>query len=203
MRKSPITILLLLVFALILGACSTTKLLGEGDVLYNGVKKVQYNNLDSVKIDGSVKDQIFSAINIKPNNPLYSPYIRNPFPIGLWVYNHWTQTKNGKISKTDTLKGLKGWLYNKLVAQPVLISRVRPQTRVTMIDELLHDNGYFDSKSSYSLEYSKNNPKKAKISYEIDLRAPYRLGNITYIEDSVRIDSIDRSIKSKEFNFSK
>ena len=210
MRKLPIAILLLLLFAWMLVSCSTTRILGDGDVLYTGVKKVQYNNLDTVKIDGSVKDQIFSAINYKPNNPLYSPYIRNPFPIGLWVYNHWYTTKDdkGNITKIkndslDKIKGFKKWLYNALKADPVLISRVRPQTRVTMIDELLHDNGYFDSKSSYSLDYSKNNPKKAKISYEIDLRAPYKLGKISYIEDDDHICQIDSSIRSKKFNFSK
>ena len=100
MRKLPIAILLLLLFAWMLVSCSTTRILGDGDVLYTGVKKVQYNNLDTVKIDGSVKDQIFSAINYTPNNPLYSPYIRNPFPIGLWVYNHWYTTKDDKRNIT-------------------------------------------------------------------------------------------------------
>ena len=135
----------------LVSACSTTSKLAEGEVLYTGVKKVQYNELDNVKIESSVKDQIFSSINVKPNNPLYSPYYRTPFPIGLWVYNHWDEKS----------KGLKGWLYKKLVARPVLISRVRPATRVNMIDQLLHDNGYFDSKSSYTLNYSEKNPKKA------------------------------------------
>ena len=128
-------------------SCSTTSRLAEGEVLYTGVKKVQYNNLDSAKIDSDVKDKIFSVINIKPNNPLYSPYYRTPFPIGLWVYNHWDENATG----------LKGWLYKKLVAKPVLISRVRPQTRVNMINELLHDNGYFNSQSSYTLNYDKKN----------------------------------------------
>ena len=166
-------ILLLFALATVITACSTTSRLAEGEVLYTGVKKVQYNELDNVKIDGSVKDQIFSSINVKPNNPLYSPYYRSPFPIGLWVYNHWDEKS----------KGIKGWLYKKLVARPVLISRVRPETRVNMINQLLHDNGYFDSKSSYSLDYSKKNPKKAKITYEVDVKAPYTLGEISYLEE--------------------
>ena len=148
------------------------------------MKKVQYNELDSVAIDPSVKDHIFSSINVKPNNPLYSPYYRTPFPIGLWVYNHWDEKS----------KGLKGWLYKKLVARPVLISRVRPQTRVNMIDQVLQDNGYFDSKSKYSLDYSKKNPKKAKILYEIDLKKPYKLGNITYLNDDSNLDHLIDSI---------
>lgn len=181
----------LIITALIatLAACSTTSRLAEGEVLYTGVKKIQYNQPDSVKIADEVKDLIFTAVNVKPNNPLYSPYIRSPFPIGLWVYNHWDENS----------KGLKGWLYKKLVAKPVLISRVRPETRVNMINELLQSNGYFDSHSSYSLNYSDKNQKKAKITYEVNVRAPYTLGDISYINEdtplSNLIDSVARNNK--------
>ena len=184
MIKNITKILILTSLLAFITACSTTKRLADGEVLYTGVKKVQYNELDSVAIDPSVKDHIFSSINVKPNNPLYSPYYRTPFPIGLWVYNHWDEKS----------KGLKGWLYKKLVARPVLISRVRPQTRVNMIDQVLQDNGYFDSKSKYSLDYSKKNPKKAKILYEIDLKKPYKLGNITYLNDDSNLDHLIDSI---------
>ncbi|MBR5117393.1 MAG: BamA/TamA family outer membrane protein [Muribaculaceae bacterium] len=175
----------------IFAACSTTSRLAEGEVLYTGVKKIQYNQLDSVNIDPDVKDLIFSAVNVKPNNPLYSPYIRSPFPIGLWVYNHWDENS----------KGLKGWLYKKLVAKPVLISRVRPQTRVNMINELLRNNGYFDSQSSYTLNYSDKNQKKAKITYEVDVKAPYTLGEITYINEDTPLTNVIDSIARKNQYF--
>lgn len=174
-----------------LAACSTTSKLAEGEVLYDGVKSLNYNEIDGTKIDGGVKDQIFTAINVKPNNPLYSPYYRTPFPIGLWVYNHWDEKATG----------LKGWLYKKLVAKPVLISRVRPQTRVGMIDQLLRDNGYFDSSSSYELLYNKKNPKKAKITYNVNVRAPYTLGNISYLEDDSQQNHIIDSVALKSEYF--
>lgn len=180
MIKTLTKILLITALILTAAACSTTSRLADGEVLYTGVKKVQYNELDSVKIESSVKDQIFSSINVKPNNPLYSPYYRSPFPIGLWVYNHWDEKSTG----------IKGWLYKKLVARPVLISRVRPATRVNMIDQLLHDNGYFDSKSSYSLDYSKHNPKKAKIIYAVDVKSPYTLGKISYLTEESTLDHL-------------
>lgn len=177
-------ILLVVASLALLHSCSTTSRLADGEVLYTGVKKIQYNHSDSVTIDGDVKDQIFSAVNVKPNNPLYSPYYRTPFPIGLWVYNHWDENS----------KGLKGWLYKKLVAKPVLINRVRPETRVNMINELLRNNGYFDSKSSYELVYNEKNNKKAKISYEIDLKAPYTLGTISYLNTGTALDNIIDSV---------
>ena len=190
-KRIHISAFIFIAIVAMMTSCSTTSRLAEGEVLYTGVKKVQYNNLDSTKIDSDVKDKIFSVINVKPNNPLYSPYYRTPFPIGLWVYNHWD----------ENAKGLKGWLYKKLVAKPVLISRVRPQTRVNMINELLHDNGYFDSQSSYTLNYDKKNNKKAKITYEVDVKAPYKLGTITYLEDNSPVNHVIDSVAMKNKYF--
>lgn len=190
MRVKPFYILslTLVIISLATMSCSTTCRLKDGDVLYTGVKKLNYKQ-DSAKIDSEVKDLVFTAINVKPNNPLYSPYYRTPLPVGLWVYNHWD----------PKAKGLKGWLYKKLVSQPVLISRVRPQTRVDMIQTLLHNNGYFNSSANYELNYSKSNPKKASITYNVNIKPPHRLGEITYLEEddpvSRIIDSLARANK--------
>ena len=123
-----------LLMALLTSSCSTTKKLGSNDVLYTGVKHLKYHE-DSVKVDEGVKTDIFTAINVKPNNPLYSPYYRTPFPFGLMLYN--------SIDEDDTR--FKGWLYKHFAAKPVLISRVNPQARVDMINTILHNNGYFTS----------------------------------------------------------
>lgn len=163
-------IILAVVAALVATSCSTTSKLGTNDVLYTGVKKLVYHQ-DSAKLDADVQDQIFEAINVKPNNPLYSPYYRTPFPIGLWVYNHWDENSTG----------LKGWLYKHLVAKPVLVSRVRPEARVDMINTLLRNNGYFTSSANYELNYSKSNSKKASITYDIKVAKPYTIGSIKYI----------------------
>lgn len=169
------------VVTLLATSCSTTCRLAEGEILYTGVKKLAYHQ-DSVKLDPGVKDQIFSAINVKPNNPLYSPYLRTPFPIGLWVYNH----------MDPDAKGFKGWIYKHLVARPVTISRVKPDTRTDMIKTLLRNNGYFTSDATYTLVQGKN-PKKAKITYDVYVEEPYKIGEVSYLE--VRND-LDRLIDS-------
>ena len=151
-------------------ACSTTKKLGENDILYTGVKSLKYHE-ENVKIDEGVKTDIFTAINVRPNNPLYSPYYRTPFPFGLMLYNN--------IDEDAT--GFKGWLYKHFAAKPVLIRRVNPQRRVEMINTILRNNGYFTSSASYQLHPAKN-PKKAKISYDVTANPPYTLGDIRYIE---------------------
>ena len=172
---------LMAVVALLATSCSTTCRLAEGEILYTGVKKLAYHQ-DSVKLDPAVKDQIFSAINVKPNNPLYSPYLRTPFPIGLWVYNH----------MDPDAKGFKGWFYKHFVARPVTISRVKPDTRTDMIKTLLRNNGYFTSDATYTLVQGEN-PKKAKITYDVYVAEPYKIGEVSYLE--LRND-LDRLIDS-------
>lgn len=180
-------ILLVIVAALTVASCSTTSKLGTNDVLYTGVKKLDYHQ-EKAKLDADVQDQIFEAINVKPNNPLYSPYYRTPFPIGLWVYNHWDANS----------KGFKGWLYKLLVSRPVLISRVRPQARVDMINTLLRNNGYFTSSASYKLNYSKSNPKKASVTYEVNVQPPYTIGKIEYMGIETPVCHIIDSLARKD-----
>ena len=170
-------------------ACSTTSRLADGDVLYTGVKKLNYTMTnDSVRLDSDVKDQIFQTINVKPNNPLYSPYYRTPFPIGLWVYNH----------MDPKAKGFKGWFYRTFSARPVLISRVKPDTRVDMIDQVLRNNGYFSSSAAYTLNYNEKNPKKASITYDVKVGNPHLLGNIRLPDDDSPIDHIIDSVAAKQ-----
>jgi len=192
MRESPLhasttaclpAIILLLLLA---AACSTTKRIPEGETLYTGVTHFKVNPPQGKKIEGGLKSQLSKAIDVKPNNPLYSPYIRTPFPIGLWVYNNWN----------DSAKGLKGWLYRKLVAEPVLVSDVKPEIRTKMIEEILANNGYFNSSASHELAYDKHNPKKARINYTVDVSEPTLIDSIIYLntDDAVGrfIDSLTR-----------
>lgn len=172
-----------LLLALTVASCSTTRRLGADDILYTGVKKVEYNHPDSTPLPSGVTSDIFNVINVKPNNSLYSPYVRWPFPLGLWVYNNWPNPK----------KGLRHWLYEKLVAEPVLISDVRPEVRVHMIDQMLDNNGYFRGRASYELVKGRN-PKKAKILYKITPGPEYPIDTVEYLPDTCRLNHLIDSI---------
>lgn len=190
MRRKVTHILLAWVAALMMVSCSTTSKLAPGETLYTGVKKLSYTT-DTVKLEDEIKDKIFTSINVKPNNPLYSPYYRTPFPVGLWVYNNWDRNS----------KGLKGWLYKKLVSYPVLMSKVRPETRVEMINTLLQDNGYFTSEASYQIHYSDSTHKKGKVSYDVKVREPYRLDTVKYLCDTTTVGLMIDSLARQETYF--
>ena len=185
---SKLRVLLYVALVLSVISCSTTSRIADDELLYTGVKKlnIQCEN-DSLVLDEAVAEDIATVINVAPNNSLYSPYIRHPFPVGLWVYNHWN----------DSATGLKGWLYRRLVEEPVLISKVKPQHRVEMINTVLQDNGYFDSRASYELVTSEKNNKKAKITYNVMVNEPYVISSVGYLETGNeldnRIDSLARA----------
>lgn len=194
MRKLLTAISLIPIMALVISllqACSTTSRLGEHETLYTGVKKFSVVPAEGEKIPGALSPELKSVINVKPNNPMpfLSPYARTPFPIGLWTWNH----------MSDSAKGFKGWIYRMLVAQPVLISDVRPDVRVKMMEDLLDKNGYFGSTASYQLLYDKKNPKKARVSYTVDVSRPYPIDSIIYLKnDSSKISQFIDSLARKD-----
>lgn len=161
---------IILVLALFIVSCSTTSRLADDETLYTGVKKFEIIPEKGEKVPGEVDMYLFDVINVKPNNSLYSPYMRTPFPIGLWVYNHWNPES----------KGLKGWLYNKLVDQPVVIDDVNPSLRVGMLKSILDNNGYFGGNATYEVLVNKKNNKKAEISYFVQLGKPFKYSSIDY-----------------------
>ncbi len=175
------------VMALAGASCSTTKRLGPDDILYTGVKKIDISTPSKEHKEApGLADAVKSAVNVAPNNALYSPYLRWPFPLGLWVYNNWSNPP----------KGLKHWLYEKLVAEPVLISDVRPEVRVKMIDEILDNNGYFRGNASYELIQGKN-PKKARILYTVKTGPEYLIDSIRLLPDTCHLNHLIDSVASR------
>ena len=188
--KNIINSLLCVLSALVVASCATTSGLGEGEQLYSGVKKFDVIAEKGEKVPDEVDTYLFDVINVKPNNSLYSPYLRSPFPIGLWVYNHWDPES----------KGVKGWFYEKLVEQPVLIDDVNPALRVSMMKSVLDNHGYFAGTATYELEKGSKNAKKVKLSYTVNLGNPYKFSRIEYINGNSELEkAIDSIARRSEY----
>ena len=186
--KKPIPHLLAVLFSTaILIGCSTTRRLTDDEVLYTGVKKMEIVPDSGVKIADDVKSEVKSTLSVAPNNPLFSPYVRTPFPIGLWVWNYMEPKQD---------KGLKHWIYEKLSKEPVLISSVQPELRMSVIKDILENNGYFGADANYELIYNKRNPRKARISYKIEVPPAYTLDTIELPAPTTPITRFIDSINS-------
>ena len=156
---------------LVLAACSTTRRIPGGELLYTGTKKIALVG-DSIHFAPGVESAIKSAVDVRPNNYWAWLNMRSPFPVGLWVYNNWN----------DSAGGLKGWLYDKLVEEPVLVSDVRPQVRTHMIEQILDNNGFFSGTATYELVQGKN-PRKASIRYSVNPGPEYPVDTIMLLPE--------------------
>ena len=114
----------LFVLMLAMMSCSTTKKLGEDEQLYVGVKKMEFVSTGGTEITSEAKSEVKSDLNVKPNNPLFSPYVRSPFPFGLLIYQYCQPTKD---------KGFKHWFYEQFAKEPVLITSVAPEMRMRLL----------------------------------------------------------------------
>lgn len=179
-----LNILHLIPLLLLVAACSTTRRLPEGEILYTGLKGIDIHTPKGERFPEGVKNSLSEAVAAKPNNSLLgSASVTYPFPLGLWVYNNWPNPE----------KGLRHWIYQKLVSDPVLVSEVRPRIRTHMLKQILDENGYFGATAKYDL-VQKRNKKRARILYTINAGEPYLIDSIELLPDTLHINSIIDSV---------
>lgn len=185
-RRNPILLFAAAIFIVMAVACSTTRRLEPGEVRYTGMGN--FNIIkpeDTPKLPGALDAELRKTGECDANNYLIAPFIK--IPLGLWVYNNWN----------DSAKGLKGWLYRKLVKTPVLISEVKPELRSVLMKQLLDENGYFGAQVTYNIEPYKTNDKKAKIGYTIHTGSPYPIDSIIYLKETNGMNRFIDSVARK------
>lgn len=175
----------LLLLTLMLAACSTTKRIAADDALYDGMK-LKIEGEKGEKVPSGLKGEISKSVVVKPNNPWPMTNVRDPFPIGLWIWNHWSGHKHG----------LKHWVYEKWASEPVLISDVRPDLRTKMIDQVLENNGYFHGAADYKLTHGRN-PKIETVTYTVRTGPAFLLDTIELLPDTNRLMHLIDSVAMK------
>lgn len=174
-------VIYLLMWTLLLGACSTTKHLPEGEVLYIGQKPTVIDNPAPTSVGETALEEVDAALAKAPNNSLLgSTSVRIPFPLGLWVYNGFQKYK----------KGLGRWIYNRFAAEPVLLSGVNPAIRSQAATNLLHDYGYFNGSVGYEVFPSEKDSLKARVQYTVRMGRPYFIDSVVYRGFSPRTKAI-------------
>ena len=166
-----------------LASCSTTRRLTDDQTLYTGVKKIEMESFaEGEKVPGSVATAAGAPLRVKPNNPLVSPWIRTPLPVGLWAYNS---------LYTEKKKGFRAWLYRTFAKQPVVLERdVQPDARIGMVGDILDNHGYFGSKATYEL-FPRRNPQKTKVGYKVTLARPWFFETVRF---PAPVDTLTREI---------
>ena len=219
----------------LLTACYTTKNLPEDEVLYRGIKHLDYDaqtkkkpaqeqgvitaladaystvegllsgdasvlktdeaNKEAIKDSlkkadkqdaanyETAKEEIKAALAYSPNGAIMgSSYYTHPFPIRLWIYNRYVNSKS-KFGR---------WMMNHFAATPVYVSTVNPKVRSSVAHNALRNYGYFRNKVSYDT-IPMPNPRKAKISYHVNPGPVFHLDTVSYMPFYPQADSIIRA----------
>ena len=163
--------LYILIGVFLLAACSTTKHLPEGEILYIGQRPTLVDNPQPTSVGETALEEVEAALAKAPNNSLLgSTSVRIPFPLGLWVYNGFQKYK----------KGLGRWIFNRFAAEPVLLSGVNPDIRTQAATNLLHDYGYFQGKVTHQVLPHAKDSLKARVQYSVNMGRPYFIDTVDY-----------------------
>ena len=174
---------LLAIGMLLLGSCSMTKDIPEGDQLFTGLKNIQW--VDAEQSDNLIETQteVEAALATAPNGSLFgSSYYRLPFSFGVSVWNKYAE-KNTPFAN---------WMTKTFGRQPVLMSWVNPELRASVAQNVLRNHGYFHGKVDYETIQQKN-PKTAKIQYQVTPGRLYMLDSVGYYDFPHHADSLIHS----------
>ena len=172
----------------VLSSCSNTRFLTGDQLLYEGRGEIEIVPSEPGIKTSEAKRQVKSVTNHKVNNGFLG--MRVLPPVGLWTYNYWQPVPEGKFGK---------WLHQTLAADPILISDLNPDLRAQVIENDLFNMGYFDATARVVIDTSRNDPKKARLSYHIRLTPPYHYNQIGFDSLNAPVDSLIRETDVSEW----
>ena len=182
-RRKVAKVLSFIAFLSLLVACSTTSAIPDGEHLYTGMEETKYSNYQPNQHFNDVKGELDVVLATKPNASwMGSPSVRSPFPVGLWIWNAFSQ---------DTTS-FSRWLVRAFGSTPVLMNSTAPDLHVTVGENLLRKRGYFNGKITYE-KLAQRNPKKMRLQYSVDMGRLWLLDSIRYVNFPPTADSLIRA----------
>ncbi|MDR2955929.1 MAG: BamA/TamA family outer membrane protein [Prevotella sp.] len=166
MRHKPFSFFIVIITAIIIHSCSTTKFVPEGEYLLQSA---------TIKSDKKVIPayEMETYIKQKPNYKTFAV-----FKLPLFIYN---------VSGRDTTKWINRTLQNA-GDPPIIYDSAMVDQTVVGLKRLMTNKGYLNAEVTPSVTFSK---KKAKVRYDIKAGDPYRINNYTVlVNDSIMSDPI-------------
>lgn len=175
-----IRILMVSGFAFLIGSCSNTKFLKEGEMLYTGAEIEIENDSISRKEKKELRSQLEENLTPKPNSTFLGLRPK------LYFYN---------ITKEpEKDKGFRYWMKYRLGEKPVLLQDVDREFNRGILVNYSENKGYFIANASYDT-VAKN--KKAEVIYTVNPGPRYRLGLVEYDKDSTLINEEIQKLTDK------
>ncbi|TPN84485.1 translocation and assembly module lipoprotein TamL [Aquimarina algicola] len=146
----------IILFSILLGACSVEKYIPEGEKLYTGAT-LDLQTSDTIKNLNRIETELETLLQPKPNTKILG--IR----LGLWSHYKAQKEKPGFLSK---------FLNKKLGEEPVYLSEIDISKTIELIDNRLKNRGFFENTITSEITRKDN---KGNIKYNIDTKKPYRI----------------------------
>lgn len=159
---------LLILLCLVWSACSNTKYLKPGQILYTGAE-VKVNPDSAKKIDNQkdVKSTLETKTRPRPNKSILGLKPK------LWIYNIAGEPKKPK--------GIRNWLRNKVGEPPVLLSEVKLQYNNDVLTSYLISQGYLQSVVTGDTVIK---DKKGEAIYTANTGDRYKMASIAFPKDT-------------------
>lgn len=171
-----LNIFFLLAVIFLLGACSSTKYLKPGEVLYTGADvKVNPDSAKKVKGEKDLRQTLEGLTRPVPNKKIFGIRYK------LMFYNLAGEPKKNK--------GIRYWIRNKLGEPPVLLSQVNINSNVNILRSYLISKGYLQA---YGDGETVVDDKKGRALYRMYTQDRYTINNITFpvVDTSLEITRI-------------
>lgn len=170
-----------ILLAALLAGCSTTSSLGEGEVLYTGMKPTVYRDYEGGDHFIETQAEVDGALACAPNGALFgSSTYRTPLPYGLWIWNAFSGGKSGAAK----------WVTKTFGKAPVILADVNPELRVSVAETVLQNHGYFRGGIDYTTVYGSKKtthhdsvprPRTARLAYTVRMGPLFTLDSIAYV----------------------
>jgi outer membrane protein assembly factor BamA len=162
--KQQIRLLLTILSCLVIAACSNTKYLKPGQILYTGAEvKINPDSSKRISDQKAVKSTLLSKTRPVPNKKILGLRYK------LWVYNAAGEPKKPK--------GIRHWLRTKFGEPPVLLNQVRLRYNDDVLYSYLLSQGYLVGDTVI-----KN--KTGKAVYTVNTGDRYRINSVTFPKDT-------------------
>lgn len=160
-----------LLLPLLLGSCSVSKHLPEGQKLYTGAA-LNIEKPDTLVAE-NLQPELEATIIPEPNARLFR------FPWKVWFYLKF---------KTDKQKGFKHWLSTTIGEPPVLYDPAQVDQVIRLLENRVQNMGHFRAQASANV---KEGPKKVSIDYAIKVGKGYQIDSLhRQIRDTVLSERI-------------
>ena len=152
-------ILLTVVFAILISACSNTKHLPAGERLYKGNKVTIHDHEASKKERKILLNDLSGVVRPKTNTKTLGVRLK------LRLYN--------MAGSTKKKKGIRQWLRNKVGEAPVLASSVHLNVNRDLMVNLLQNRGFFSASVSARMDTEKH--RKSSAVFDVVTGPQYKI----------------------------